>query len=394
MPTTKSSDYYKTLGVKRKASPEEIRKAYRRLARKHHPDVNPGDKAAEERFKQIQEAHDVLSDQNKRRIYDQHGFYSPNADFSKAGRGSGRASDFGFSGFDFSDIMSGARAAAAAGAGAATKQTGPGGFGDLFSQFFRGGKERAEAAPKPGEDLEYTVDIGFWDALRGTSVKLNVYRHEACSRCSGTGGAGSGATTCPDCNGAGQVDQRVGAMRFNLSCPRCRGSGRLRNVCPACAGDGRVGRSETVEVRIPPGAQTGSRLRVPKKGNSGSLGGPPGDLYIITRVAEHPLFKRQGEDIRIKVPVTVPEAVLGARIEVPTIDGKALLKIPPATASGKVFRLREKGVVNRRTKRRGDQFVEVRIVVPAIADENTRELVREFAKLNPENPRAELFEKV
>lgn len=376
-------DYYKTLGVKRTASADDIRKAYRKLARKYHPDVNPGDKAAEDRFKDVQEANDILSDKKKREMYDQFGFYSPGGFPGAEAGGGGRPGDFNFSGFDFS------------GAGTGAGGHGGAGFNDLFSQFFKGGGRSApKAQPRKGEDLEYAVDIDFWDAIRGTSLKINVTRYEQCATCGGAGQSGGGNSACPECKGLGQVDQAVGAMRFNLTCPRCGGAGSLRNVCPTCAGDGRLSKTDSVEVRIPPGAQSGSRLRVPAKGNAGSMGGPAGDLYIITRVGDHPLFKRQGDDIRIKMPIRIDEAILGAKVEVPTIDGRTLLKVPPSTSSGKVFRLRERGVLNPRTQKRGDQFVEVQIIVPEIADENTKALMRDFANLNPNDPRKELFESV
>ncbi|MDA0205203.1 MAG: J domain-containing protein [Acidobacteria bacterium] len=375
------TDYYKTLGVKRTASADEIRKAYRKLARKYHPDVNPGDKAAENRFKDVQEANDILSDKKKREMYDQYGFYSPGGFPGAEAGGAGRPGDVNFSGFDFSG----------AGPGAGGSHGGAG-FNDLFSQFFRGGSRSApRAQPKKGEDLEYTVDIDFWDAIRGTSIKINVTRYDGCVTCGGAGQSSGGNTVCAECKGSGQVDQAVGAMRFNLTCPRCGGAGTLRNVCPTCVGDGRLSKTDSVEVRIPPGAQSGSRLRVVAKGNAGSMGGPAGDLYIITRVGDHPLFKRQGDDIRIKMPIRIDEAILGAKVEVPTIDGRTLLKVPPSTNSGQVFRLRERGVLNPRTQKRGDQFVEVQIIVPEIADENTKALMRDFANLNPNDPRKELF---
>jgi len=394
MATGVKKDYYKTLGVKRGDNDDAVRKAYRRLARKYHPDVNPGDKAAEDRFKDIQEAYDVLSDEKKRQVYDQFGFYSPNA---AAGGNPGRESrpgDFGFSGFDFSEFAKQAEAGRRGGPfPGASAPGGGGGFGDLFSQFFRS-NETARQQPQAvsGEDLEYSVDIGFWEAIRGTSVRLNIQRYENCVQCRGTGNINSGVTACTECNGSGEVNQKVGAMRFNLTCPRCAGGGQLRNTCAACSGDGRTSDSETVDVRIPAGAQSGSRLRVPGKGNAGAMGGRPGDLYIITRVGAHALFSRDGDDIRIKVPITVSEAILGGKIEVPTIDGRALLKIPPATSSGKVFRLREKGVLNRRTDKRGDHYIEVQIAVPEVPGETAKDLAREFAKLNPEDPRAKLFE--
>ena len=395
---TGTQDYYKTLGVKRSATKDDIRKAYRRLARKYHPDVNPGDKAAEDRFKEVQEAYGILSDEKKKKMYDQYGFYSPNmSEQAGPGAGGGRASDFDFRGFDFSEFARGAAGAGARGRAAGGGFPGAGagaggGFGDLFSQFFRSNERAKQEQPKPGEDLEYAVDIDFWEAIRGATRKLTVTRYDACGTCGGSGSLNTGATSCPECGGKGQVNQTVGAMKFSLTCPRCSGTGQVKNLCPTCSGDGRLSRTETVEVRIPPGAQNGSRLRVARKGNAGSGGAAPGDLYIVTRVGEHPIFKREGDDIRIKVPVSIPEAVLGAKIETPTIDGKTLLKIPPATSSGKVFRLRERGVLNPRTQQRGDQFVEVQIVTPAIPDETTKSLMREFSERNPEDPRAALFE--
>lgn len=384
MTGTDQKDYYKALGVKKSASADDIRKAYRRLARKHHPDVNPGDKAAEDKFKTIQQAYDILKDQKKRDMYDQFGFYSEAGAYpggGAAGRGPG---GFDFSGFDFSGAQGG---------GAGGKQGHQeGGFSDLFSQFFRQDQQQAPRQAQPGEDLEYNVDIEFWDAIKGTTLRLNVARHEPCPQCRGGGNIGRGSVACTECNASGQVSQSVGAMRFNLTCPRCQGSGQLRDVCGQCAGEGRIYRNETVEVRIPPGAQSGSRLRVAGKGNAGQRGGPAGDLYIVTRVGSHPVFERKGDDIHMQIPITVPEAILGAAIEVPTIDGKARLKIPPATSSGKRFRLREKGVLNRRTNHRGDQFVEVKIVVPEVPDEASKAMMSEFANLNPEDPRAGLFE--
>src|SRR2546423_853574 len=296
MPTATKKDYYETLAVGRGADTEEIRKAYRKLARKYHPDLNPGDKSSEERFKKVQEAYDVLSDENKRKVYDQYGFYSDNMPPPNSGGGPS-AGGPGFGGFDFSEYL---RQQQAAG-----------------------------------------------------------------------GGAGGGA----------------GAMKFNLPCPRCEGSGRLKNACPTCRGEGLISRPDSVEVRIPAGVASGSRLRVAGKGNAGAGGGTPGDLYITIRVEEHPFFKRDGDNIEVEVPLTVAEAGLGAKIEVPTIDGRALLKIPQGTQNGQKFRLREKGVFNSRTNTRGDQIVEVAIEAPVVHDERTKELLREYAKLHPEDPR-------
>jgi len=383
MPAAPQEDYYKTLNIGRNASSDEVRKAYRRLARKYHPDLNPGQKAAEDRFKQVQEAYDVLSDPKKRDMYDHFGFYSPTGFQPGSGERpvpGAHPGGFGFAGFDFSDLF-----------GAGKPSAGAGGFSEMFSNMFQRGRSR-ERGSEAGSDLEYAVQIGFWEAIHGTQARLNIQRYDGCRACGGSGSAGSGLVECQQCAGSGQVSQAAGAMRFQLTCPQCQGRGRLPNACASCGGEGRALRQDSVEVRIPSGAENGSRLRVAGKGNAGAHGAPTGDLYITTRVEEHPLFKRQGNDVLIQVPVTVAEAALGAKIEVPTIDGKALLKIPPGAESGKKLRLREKGVLNRRTNLRGDQYVEIRIVVPRPADERSREILKEFARLNPEDPRAGLFE--
>ena len=393
MPAPKH-DYYETLGVERKASVDEIRKAYRKLARKHHPDLNPGDKSSEDRFKNVQEAYDILSDPKKRQMYDQVGFYSENA-FPGAGQGGpGPQPGPDFSGFDFSDYFSGA--AGASGGRKAGTETG-GGFRDIFSQFFGGhggAAQPPEHEEEKGGDLEYVMDIDFWQAIKGMQTRLAITRYETCDTCHGSGSSSAGEVACPECKGTGHVTQMAGAMRFNINCPRCGGSGKLRNTCPTCGGEGRVARPETVEIRIPPGARNGSRLRVPGKGNAGAHGGEPGDLYITTKVAEHAFFHRDGDNIEIKVPVAVWEAALGSKIEVPTIDGRALLKIPQGARNGQRFRLREKGVLNSRTNQRGDQIVEVAIEAPDPHDERTRELLRELATLHPEDPRAAMWTEV
>jgi molecular chaperone DnaJ len=369
-------DFYQVLGVPRKASAEEIRKAYKRLARKHHPDLNPGDKNAEERFKRISEAYDVLSDPKKRQIYDRVGTYSDaEARAGEAGAAGWRPVDF--SGFDFSE---------APGGGAA----GAGGFRDIFSQLFHR-DEAEEEQPGRGSDLEYEANIGFWDAIRGTTVRVNIMRQKSCTTCHGKGTTG-GETTCPECHGTGKTNQMMGNMRFTVTCPRCHGRGKAKSPCPTCGGSGRLPETESLDVRIPAGVQDGFRVRVPGKGNAGALGGPRGDLYIITKVAPHPFFQRKGDDIYTVVPITLTEAALGAKVEVPTIDGtRALLKIPPGTASGQKFRVREKGVTSLKTGRRGDQYVEVRVHVPKVADERSKQILRELSHLNPEDPRAELY---
>lgn len=385
---TATHDYYSTLGVARGASQDEIRKAYRKLARKHHPDLNPGDKAAEERFKKVQEAYDVLSDSKKRQMYDQVGYYSEHG--PQPGAGPQQGPGMGFGGFDFSDFNSAGGASGAQGGGGVGGQ-----FRDIFSQFFGRGAQREERpAPEKGADLEYGLNIDFWQAIRGTQVSLQIARQETCSTCGGSGQSGGGSVTCPQCGGSGNVTQMAGAMRFNITCPRCGGTGKLRNACPTCHGEGRVSRSETVEVRIPAGVQTGTRLRVAGKGNAGTLGAPAGDLYITIRVETHPFFHREGDNIEIRVPVSVTEAGLGAKIEVPTIDGRALLKVPPGTGSGQKFRMRERGVFSTRKNARGDQIVEVVVQPPKVRDERTKEILRELAELNPEDPRAKVWTEV
>ena len=385
MATATKQDYYELLGVPRKASAKEIRAAYRRLARKYHPDLNPGDKSAEEKFKQIQEAYDVLSDTKKRQMYDQFGFNTPGAGGTPPpGTGYGGYGgapqdvhvDFG--GFDFGG--------GAAGSGGGTS------FRDLFSQFFRGAGAAQQAPEREtGEDLEFQIDISFAEAMHGTVKKLSITRLDTCNVCHGTGAVGT-ERVCPECGGSGQVTQTSGKMRFQVTCPRCGGTGKLQSVCRNCGGEGRVARVDSLDVRIPPGAKTGSRVRVPARGNAGPHGGPPGDLYIILNVQPHPFFDRRGDDLYTTVPVTVPEASLGAKIEVPTIDGRAQVRIPPGTSSGKKLRLREKGAPTMRDpSKRGDQIIEVQVTVPKPEDERVRNLMKELTKIDPEDPRREIF---
>ena len=381
MATTTKQDYYELLGVPRKASVKEIRGAYRKLARKYHPDLNPGDKSAEEKFKQIQEAYDVLSDAKKRQMYDQFGFNAPGPGGGPPpGAGYGGSPEdvhFDFSGFDF-------------GGGGAEGGTS---FRDLFSQFFRGANAaQAQQEREPGTDLEYQIDITFAEAMRGTVKKLSFTRLDVCNVCHGTGAAPGDEKVCPTCHGSGQVTQVSGKMRFQISCSRCGGTGHLRTICRNCGGEGRVSRMETLDVRIPPGAKTGSRVRVAGRGNAGTHGGPPGDLYIVMNVAPHPFFERRGDDLYTVVPVTVAEASLGAKVEVPTIDGRAQVRIPPGTNSGKKLRLREKGAPSvRQPGKRGDQIIEVQIVVPKPEDERVRNLLKELSKVDQQDPRQEIF---
>jgi len=383
MPTATKQDYYELLGVSRKASAKDIRTAFRKLARKYHPDLNPGDKSSEEKFKQLQEAYDVLSDSKKRRTYDQYGFYSDNippGGPSEPGAGGGQPDvNFDFGGFDFGG-----------GAGAAG---GGGSFRDLFSQFFRGGRgAEMEPEEEPGNDLEYQIEIDFWDAVRGAVKKLSITRLDSCETCHGTGAVGS-PQTCTVCGGTGTIQQAAGKMRFNVPCTRCGGTGKLRTACKTCGGEGRVRRTETIDVRIPPGVANGGRVRVPGKGNAGTMGAPAGDLCLRVEVKPHPFFERRGNDLYTKVPVTVPEATLGSKIEVPTIDGRSIVRIPPGTNCGKTLRLREKGVTSARNGSRGDQYVEIQVVVPQPTDERVRNLMKELENVAPADPRKDLFDK-
>lgn len=394
MAGTQQKDYYGVLGVKKNASAEEIRKAFRKLARKYHPDVNPNDKKAEEKFKELSEAHDVLSDPKKRKIYDQLGFYSDNIDpaaaeaYARGGGGfgggpaRGQGMPFDFDSFDFSTFTGGGA------------QQGRG-FKDIFSQIFSGGRGAAAVdQPETGTDLEYQVNIGFWDAIRGTVMRLDISRVASCSNCGGQGSVGA-AGTCPDCGGSGKVSQSSGGMKFNTQCSRCHGTGKARSRCPVCYGESVVQRTEPLEVRIKPGTRDGQRIRLAGKGNAGTHGGQPGDLFIIIRAGEHPVFRREGDDIRVTVPVSAMEAALGARIDVPTIDGKSQLKVPPGTQSGQKLRMREKGVPSAiHPGTRGDEIVEVKIVVPEARDLKARELWQDLQKLNPEDPRQDLWDKV
>jgi molecular chaperone DnaJ len=411
MANTPKKDYYEILGVKKSASADEIRKAFRKLARKYHPDVNPGDKGAEEKFKTLSEANDVLSDPKKRKIYDQVGFYSDNIDpataeaYARAGGGAppggfpggapggadgGQGVPFDFSGFDFSDLMDNARRSGNTSGGGGSS------FKDIFSGMFGGGRgaTAAEEGPEPGTDLEYQVNVPFWTAIRGGVMRLNISRHDTCANCHGQGFL-EAPGKCPQCNGTGQITQTGGRMKFNVQCPRCHGTGKNVTTCSVCHGEGTVPKTEPLEVRIKAGTRDGQRIRLQGKGNAGSHGGAAGDLYVIIRMEQHPIFRRDGDDIYLSVPVSVTEAALGAKIEVPTIDGRALLKIPPGTQSGQKLRLREKGVPSA-TKDgvRGDEIVEINVTVSMPRDERTKELLRELAKLNPEDPREELWKKV
>jgi molecular chaperone DnaJ len=399
MSTTQNKDYYGALGVKKTATADEIRKAFRKLARKYHPDVNPNDKKSEEKFKEISEANDVLSDDKKRKVYDQVGFYSDQIDpataeaYARQQAHARQAPPVDFGGFDFSGFQAGqAPGAGAQGSGSASW----GSFRDIFSGIFTGNEQqqRRQRGPEPGTDLEYQAPVDFWTAIRGGNARIEIHRQEVCPTCHGQASSGV-SVQCPECSGTGQVTQMGGRMKFNIPCPRCGGTGRVSNACPTCHGEGLVHRTESIEFRIKAGTRDGQRIRLQGKGNAGLSGGAAGDLYVIVRTGTHPVFTRTGDDIHLHVPITVAEAALGAKVDVPTIDGRAQLRIPPGTQSGQKLRMRERGVENAGAPgQRGDEIVTVDVVVPQLNDERSKEILREFAKLNNQDPRVTLFDKL
>lgn len=361
-------DYYKILGVNRKASLAEIKKAYRKLARKYHPDLNPGDKAAETKFKEIQEAYSVLSDPKKRSQYDQFGFVGDVP--PGAGR---RTYTSGFEGFDFSSF-------------------GTSSFQDFFENVFGHQAAQPQQRPERGDDLHYMMRVNFMDAINGLKTRIQLTRMVPCSNCQGKGYVSRGGSqVCPVCGGSGQTSLQRGFMRFSTTCPSCGGTRRTPGQeCSPCHGSGLVPKTEFIGVRIPGGVDNGSKVRISGKGNGGRLGGPSGDLFITIEVDPHPLFKREGSNIYVKLPITVSEATLGARIEVPTLYGKTMIKIPPGTKSSQKFRLKDKGAPLPGRRMRGDQFVEVSIVPPPFNDERIRELMRELERISGQNPREKM----
>ena len=353
-------DFYVILGLEHGATESEIKRAYRRLARRYHPDINPGDRTAEARFRQILEAYETLIDPERRSRYDSG---------SPVGHDDQRSS--GFEGFDFSGR---------AGDHSAT-------FGDLFAEVLTG-RTAQRAGAERGADLHQSLALSFDEAFNGAQRTITVTRRETCRTCAGTGVTRVNAGTCLVCEGTGSVRSVRGHMVFSRNCPSCGGTGQQRpRSCEPCGGAGQVTRTESIEVRIPSGIADGERMRVAAKGNAGLRGGQPGDLYITIHVSPHPLYHREGDDLFISVPIAIHEAALGARIDVPTPDGGAKVRVPPGTQSGQRFRLRERGVASRRDGRRGDLVVEVRLVLPRLLDERSKELLREFGRINGENVR-------
>lgn len=370
-------DYYEVLGVSRDASAEDIKKAYRKLAVKLHPDKNPGDKTAEEKFKELGEAYEVLSDPDRRAAYDQYG----HAAFDPRARaGAGRPGGFG--GFhDPFDIF---------------REVFGGGGAGIFDELFGAQARRDPSGAERGADLRYDLEITFEEAVKGCEKTITLTKPAPCEACHGSGAeAGSGRKTCPACGGRGSVEQVLGGfMRVRQTCPRCGGIGRVvERACRACQGTGQREKTSQVTVRIPPGVDTGTRLRSSGNGEPGRRGGPPGDLYVILHVQPHDIFQRDGDDLLCEVPISFPQAALGAELEVPTLDGAALIRIPPGTQTGTVFRLKGKGVRNVQGYGHGDLHVRVTVEVPTRLSNAQKAKLEEFAALCDANtnPRSKSF---
>ena len=354
-------DYYEVLGVGRDASDADIKKAYRKLAKQYHPDLNPGDKTAEANFKEVNEAYEVLSDPQKRARYDQfgHAGVDPNS-FGGAGAG--------FGDFDF------------------------GGINDIFESFFGfggfGRSSRSRSGPRKGADLKYTVEISFEEAAFGVEKEIKIDRNENCSNCGGSGAKpGTSPVTCKHCNGTGQIQYRqntpFGQIINTRTCDACHGEGKvITDPCPTCNGRGKVRKTVKKKLDIPAGIDDGQTISIRGEGDPGSKGGPPGDLFVTVNVKPHPIFKRQGNDVVCEIPITFVQAALGAELEVPTLDGKVKYTMPEGTQTGTIFRLKNKGIPYLRGNGRGDQYVKVEIDVPKKLNEKQKELLRQFAEIS------------
>jgi molecular chaperone DnaJ len=362
-------DLYEILGVSRSASDADIKKAYKRLARKFHPDVNPGDRSAEEQFRKINTAYEILSDPEKRRLYERMGM----AAFQRAAGPPPGTEPFAEAGFgDFAGSP----------------------FEDLFEAFFGGTprRRRPSRGPQRGEDHQYHATVDFKDAYFGVEIPVSYQRYINCETCQGSGAdPDSRPTTCVNCRGSGTVTYQSGFIRLSQTCPRCQGTGQVGlKPCSRCAGSGRMPVQESLRVKIPPGVDSGFRLRVPGKGNAGSRGGPPGDLFILVNVRSHPIFRREGDNLVADIPVTFTEAALGARISVPTMTGPIVVKLPEGTQPGARIRVRGKGFAHVGAGGQGDLVLEIKLQIPKTLSAHAQQLLREFEKIHPEFPRASL----
>jgi molecular chaperone DnaJ len=353
-------DYYEVLGVNRDASDEDIKKSYRRLAMKHHPDRNPDNPKAEEHFKEAKEAYEILSDAQKRAAYDQHGHAGVDASAAAGGAG--------FS--NFSDA-----------------------FGDIFGDIFGGGRQRSNVFR--GADLRYNLEVSLEEAARGTETRIRIPALEECETCHGTGAKpGTQPSTCPSCSGHGQVRMQQGFFSIQQTCPRCHGTGKIiANPCSPCSGAGRVKKHKTLAVKIPPGVDEGDRIRLTGEGEAGVNGGPSGDLYVVIHIKAHTVFQRDHNDLHCEMPISFTTAALGGEIEIPTLDGSAKIKIPPETQTGKVFRLRGKGIKGVRSATHGDLMCHVMIETPVNLTSRQKELLHELESISTKdsgrhNPKA------
>jgi molecular chaperone DnaJ len=349
--TLSKRDYYEILEVHKNASETEIKKAYRRLAVKYHPDKNPGDKAAEEKFKELSDSYAVLSDAQQRATYDQ---------FGHAGLGGGGFSSggFNFGGTPFEDV-----------------------FGDIFGDIFDGGSGRRSRGRR-GDDLRYNLTISFEEAAFGLETKVQVPRHQSCETCDGSGAAeGTSARSCDTCGGHGQVRVQQGFFSLTRPCPDCSGEGKIiDSPCPDCQGSGRIRRKKSISLKIPAGVETGTRLKLNHEGEAGMQGGPPGDLYVVLTVSEHSIFQREGREVVCEVPISYVQAALGCEMQVPTLDGRMKIKVPAGTQSGKIIKLTGKGIPTLQGYGRGDQLVVVRVETPTGLTSKQKKLLEEFAR--------------
>ncbi|HAS17654.1 MAG: molecular chaperone DnaJ [Nitrospirae bacterium RIFCSPLOWO2_02_42_7] len=366
-------DYYEILGVKRDADDKIIKKAFRKLARKYHPDLNPNIKEAEQRFKEVNEAYEILSDPEKKKQYDAYGHAAFDAGFQGGEGFKPWAERTG--GFDF----------------ASTGDRGVGSiFEDLFGDVF-GTRKGYQPAPEPGKDLYYNLEIDLENAYTGTSTNINIQKESPCDRCYGTGEEpGATRTTCPVCKGKGTRESGRGFVRYSTACPNCNGKGSVSSKCRLCGGKGATLKSEQISVKIPPGVDNGTKVRVAGKGGAGIRGGKPGDLYLILSIRSHPFFERKGDDLYCELPVTINEAALGAKIEVPTMDGMASMTIPTGTQGGQMFRLKGKGMPHLKGGGSGDQYIKIMIAIPKDISEEDKGIIRKISSMYKENPRDRL----